>query len=282
VLVTVKDLQVEYMTGTPFQVTALKGVSMIVQKGEILGLVGATGSGKSTFLQSIAGLVDLCGGTIEYAEGIDRARLYTKVGMVFQMPEDQLFERTVMEDVGFGPKQLGWPAEKIAKVSRQALQRVGLDPVEFGPRAPQSLSGGEKRRVAIAGILSMQPEILLLDEPTAGLDAQSQRRLLDIISGLNKEGTTVLMVTHDLHLLLGLATRVAVFSRGELRTVGPAAKVLGKVDVLHEVGLRAPFTVELMAALSARGLPIEPKLLSVAETAAEVARAVASGKPGRA
>ncbi|MBI4863985.1 MAG: ATP-binding cassette domain-containing protein [Candidatus Riflebacteria bacterium] len=260
------DLTVVYMQGTPFETWALKAVSLSIEAGEILGLVGATGSGKSTFLQAVAGLIETAGPVIRYGPSIDPARLYATVGMVFQMPEDQLFERTVVEDVGFGPRQLGWDKTRLDSSVQKALERVGLDPRVYGPRSPTTLSGGEKRRVAIAGILSMEPALLLLDEPTAGLDAHGQKQLLRVIKGLNKEGTTVVIVTHDLELLVGLASRVAVFDRGTVRSVGPTAQILGQTDLLRSVGLRAPLTAELLAALAGRGVPVRTGLLDVPET----------------
>jgi len=254
------------MPGTPFQTRALSSVDLDIHAGEVLGLVGATGSGKSTFLQAICGLIDIAAGTVEYPGGFDAANLHSNVGMVFQMPEDQLFERTVLEDVSFGPRQLGWPSQRVADASRRALERVGLDPDTYGKRCPLTLSGGEKRRVAIAGILSMEPRLLLLDEPTAGLDCRGRRYLVDLITGLHREGTTIVIVTHDLEYLSGLATRVVVFQKGRVVSVGGPKEILGETEALRRAGLRAPVTAELLAALSGRGFSVPNGLLAVDET----------------
>jgi energy-coupling factor transport system ATP-binding protein len=274
VLVTATDLSVVYMAGTPFEVRALAGVSLGIAPGEVLGVVGATGSGKSTLLAALAGLVDVAGGTIEYGEGIDRSRLHASIGMVFQMPEDQLFERTVMEDVSFGPRQLAWPPDRVYDSSRRAMERVGLDPAVFGSRPPAALSGGEKRRAALAGILSMEPAVLLLDEPTAGLDSRGQARLLDVIRGLNREGTTIAIVTHDLELLVGLATRVAVFEGGRLAALGPADEVLSGIPRLEALGLSAPFVAQVLSELARRGKTVDPRRLTVDAALEEIRRAI--------
>lgn len=256
-MVRAQGLALLYMPGTPFQTQALKGVDLEIRKGEVLGLIGATGSGKSSFLQAIAGLVDAEPGHLEYPEGFDRERLCEKIGMVFQMPEDQLCERFVIDDVLFGPKHLGWPIERARIAAEKALARVGLDPRTFGGRETAQLSGGEKRRVALAGVLSMEPALLLLDEPTAGLDAPGQALLARLVRELSKEGTTIVMVTHDLELLVGLATRVGVFHQGRVAAAGPASEVLSDVETLHAAGLKAPFAAEFSAALARKGWPVQ-------------------------
>lgn len=256
-IVRAQGLALLYMPGTPFQTQALKGVDLEIRRGEILGLIGATGSGKSSFLQAVAGLVDAEPGHLEYPEGFDREQLCTRIGMVFQMPEDQLCERFVIDDVLFGPNHLGWPIERARAAAEKALARVGLDPRVFGGRETAQLSGGEKRRVALAGVLSMEPTLLLLDEPTAGLDAPGQALLAKLVRELAKEGTTVVMVTHDLEMLVGLATRVGVFHQGKVVAAGPAQDILADVETLHAAGLKGPFAAEFSAALAGRGWKVD-------------------------
>jgi len=265
-----------YMPGTPFETLALRGVDLELRAGEVLGLIGATGSGKSSFLQAVAGLVDTRAGTIEYRDDVDRARLCAKIGMVFQMPEDQLCERFVIDDVLFGPNHLGVEREAGRRAANRALERVGLDPVSFGSRETVMLSGGEKRRVALAGVLSMEPALLLLDEPTAGLDAPGQALLAKVVREVAKEGTGVVMVTHDLEMLVGLATRVGVFQGGRVVATGPAAEVLKDVSTLHAAGLKAPFAAELSAALAERGWKV-PRSLEL-DAVLSAVRAARSGK----
>ena len=259
-LVQATGLELLYMPSTPFETLALRGVDLDIRRGEVLGLIGATGSGKSSFLQAVAGLVDVKPGHLRYQQGFDTGRLCARIGMVFQMPEDQLCERFVIDDVLFGPKHLGMPLERARAAAEKALARVGLEPRVFGGRETVQLSGGEKRRVALAGVLSMEPALLLLDEPTAGLDAPGQALLAKLVRDLSREGTTIVMVTHDLELLVGLATRVGVFQGGRVVTAGPTAQVLADVEALHAAGLNAPFAAELSAALALKGWPIERSL----------------------
>jgi energy-coupling factor transporter ATP-binding protein EcfA2 len=278
VLVGARGLELEYMPGTPFATQALRGVDLDVHRGEILALIGATGSGKSSFLQAIAGLLELSRGTVTYPEGWDAERLYAHVGVAFQMPEDQLFERTVLEDVTFGPRQLGWDGARARGAAERALGLVGLDARAFAERAPSLLSGGEKRRVALAGILAMEPALLLLDEPTAGLDAPGQALLAKLVRDLKERGTTVVMVTHELELLVGLATRVAVFHRGVVAAVGAAESVLADVGALHAAGLKGPFVPELVAQLEPRGWPVRSGMVAVDAVVDALRTARAKGK----
>lgn len=277
-LVRTSKIAVVYMEGTPFQTQALTDVDLEVGAGEIVGLVGSTGSGKSTWMQTAAGLLDIHAGQVTYREDFDRKRLFTKIGLVFQMPEDQLFERTVLEDVSFGPRQLGWPVDRVVAASRTALTQVGLDPDTYGPRPPTSLSGGEKRRTAIAGILSMTPTLLLMDEPTAGLDAPGRNLFGQLVRSLHRAGTSVVLVTHDLEFLAGLATRIAIFRHGRKVADGPSREILGRADLLASHGLRAPLPVELLQKLKQRGLDVAIDALDVEEATRRIVAQLESSR----
>lgn len=253
----VRGLGVVYLEGTPFIARALDDVDLTVEPGEIVGLVGGTGSGKSTLVQTIMGLVPPTSGTVEYPEGFDASRLFERVGLVFQQPEDQLFERTVAEDVGFGPAQLGCDEAEIRRRVGRALAAVGLDLRRYTDRNPLELSGGEKRRVAIAGILSMEPELLILDEPTAGLDQAGRDALLASIRELHaKRKLTLVVIGHDMELMGSLATRLVVMREGRIAAQGTPAQIFGDTDGLDRCGLRPPAAAEVVARLRRMGIDV--------------------------
>ncbi len=280
VLVEALDLDVEYGSGGPLSVTALQAISLALRDRELLGLVGATGSGKSTLVQVLAGLVPATRGKIAYADSIDSRSLYRSLGMVFQQPEDQLFEPTVREDVGYGPRQLELdPAEVQARVE-ESLGLMGLRAAEVLDRSPFELSGGEKRRVAIAGILAMRPRILVFDEPTAGLDARARSLLAKRLAELHETSTaTVVVVSHDMDLLAELATRLVVLDHGRLVVEGSPAEVFSQVDRLSRSGLRPPFSVLLLDRLRRRGLDV-PVLPMTPEDVVAALDSVRSSLPG--
>lgn len=268
--IVVKNLSYTYNPGTPFEKQALKNLSLTVEKGEFLCMVGHTGSGKSTFIQHLNGLIRLQSGEIT-VEGIslnvkkpDYKTLRSKVGMVFQYPEYQLFADTVEKDVAFGPKNMKLSEEETAKRVPEALRLVGLDPVKFADKSPFELSGGEKRRVAIAGVLAMRPEILILDEPTAGLDPRGKKEILTLIKGLNEEnGMTILMVNHDMNEASEYADRIAVMYEGELYRCDVPTKMFDDGEFLARVGLEMPQMAILRNKLREHGFSVDDDCLTV-------------------
>lgn len=273
-VVSAKAVTMEFLQGSPLQVTALSEVNFSLRAGELLGLVGSTGSGKSTLIQVLAGLVEATRGTVTYREGIAPKELFRTVGVVFQHPEDQLFENTVFEDVAYGPKQLGMSEEEIRRVVPWALDLLGLPTQEILNRSPFELSGGEKRRVAIAGILSMQPQVLILDEPTAGLDAEARQLLLGTLRRLHEGGeTTVLMVSHNMELLSSLASRMVLLSEGKILADGTPREIFGTDHDFEGAGLHPPYPVQVMRRLQRCGWDLASDLFQVEE----VARALGEG-----
>ena len=206
--IEVKNLTCIYQEGMPFETVALKDVSFVVPEGEFAAIIGHTGSGKTTLVQHIAGLVKPTSGEVI----ADRK----KIGIVFQYPEYQLFEETILKDVSFGPKNLGLSEEEAIARAKDALRLVGIDPDEKGALSPFGLSGGEKRRVAIAGVLAMRPEVLILDEPTAGLDPKSKKDILNLIDSLHSEGRTIAVVTHNMNIVRKYANHVILIDKGDV------------------------------------------------------------------
>ena len=235
-----------YSPGTPFEVEALKGVSLDVEPGEVLGVIGGTGSGKSTLVQHLNLLLVPTEGRVlvdgEDARSLDRAELRRRVGLVFQAPEQALFASTVEEDVAFAPQRLGLNEEEVRQRVRETLGLLGAE--HLAARSPFALSGGEKRRVAIAGVLAMGPEVLVLDEPTAGLDPDARSALIGLVGRLKDSGMTVVFVSHDLDEVAEVADRVCVLDGGEVRSVGAPA------EVFYGDTSMAPATVRAVAALS--------------------------------
>lgn len=266
-----------YARGTPFEVTSLEDISFKVQQGEFYALVGATGSGKSTLAQLFNGLMAPTGGNLRVC-GVDvsncvlRRELWRKVGLVFQQPEQQLFEETVFEDVAFGPRNLGLSVLEVGERVADALRLVGLDPDKVGGLSPFRLSGGVRRKVALAGVLALHTEVLVLDEPTAGLDPISRRQLLERIDLLRKErGVTVVLVSHSMEEVARWAGRVAVLHRGRLALEAPPQEIFSKAEKLRAIGLDVPLTVELMLKLSAHGKPVRTDILTIGEAVEEIA-----------
>jgi energy-coupling factor transport system ATP-binding protein len=261
----------DYLKGSPLYVRALEEVDFALRSGELVGLVGSTGSGKSTLIQVLAGLVEPTEGAVVYREGVDSKALYKSVGVVFQQPEDQLFEHTVFDDVAYGPRQMGLSEEEVGEVVPWALDLLGLPTQAILQRSPFELSGGEKRRVAIAGILSMKPELLILDEPTAGLDAEARRLLLDRLQLLHASGeSTILMVSHNMELLSSLATRMVLLSGGRIVADAPPRVVFSQGHDVGDGGLRPPYPVQVVRGLKARGWDLPGGLFLVEEVAAAI------------
>ena len=265
------DLNFVYGAGTAFEQKALKHVNFEIQDGEFVGLIGHTGSGKSTLIQHLNGLERATSGEIFYngeniySEGYDMKKLRSKVGLVFQYPEHQLFEVDVLTDVCFGPKNLGLTEEEAKERARQALTLVGLDE-SYYQQSPFELSGGQKRRVAIAGVLAMEPEVLILDEPTAGLDPRGRDEILDQIDRLHRErGMTIILVSHSMEDVARYADRLLVMNHGEKVFDGPPKEVFRHYKELEAIGLAAPQITYLVHDLRARGIDIDEDITTVAE-----------------
>lgn len=269
--IAIRELSHAYGTGLPDRRAVLEGIDLDIPAGSILALLGPSGSGKTTLAQHLnallrpqAGRVLLDGRDIWAAPG-DLAPVRRRVGLVFQFPELQLFEETLEQDVAFGPRNLGCSPAAVESQVERALELVGLPRCRFGQRPPLSLSGGEQRRAALAGILAMDPEVLVLDEPTAGLDPRSTGLLREVFLQLQRQGKTLVLIAHDLDLVAELATHVAVLRQGRVQLQGPARQILAHPDFPERSGLEAPSPVRLMRALAARGLAAPAGLIKFAE-----------------
>ncbi|HHU69989.1 MAG TPA: energy-coupling factor transporter ATPase [Thermoanaerobacterales bacterium] len=278
-IVEMSNLNHVYMLGTPFETAALKDVNLTIGEGEFLGLIGHTGSGKSTLIQHINGLLKPTSGKIIVKgmdlteKGTDMRKIREKVGLIFQYPEHQLFEETVFKDVAFGPKNLGLPEDKIEKRVEEALLTVGIDYETTKDRSPFELSGGQMRRVAIAGVLAMHPEILILDEPTAGLDPGGRKEILGQIQGLRKKyRLTIILVSHSMEDIAKLADRIAVMHKGRILFAGTPNEIYTKVDLLREIGLDIPKITELMIKLNNNGKKVRADIFTVEDAEREILR----------
>lgn len=252
--VEVKNLTCIYQEGMPFETVALEGVSFVVKEGEFVSIIGHTGSGKTTLVQHIAGLLKPTSGEVI----ADRK----KIGIVFQYPEYQLFEETVLKDVCFGPKNQGLSEEECLARAKEALRLVGLDPDEKGELSPFSLSGGEKRRVAIAGVLATKPEVLILDEPTAGLDPKGHDDILAMIEKVRKEeNLSIILISHNMDDVANLANHVLVMDKGRLVLDGTPKKVFSQDEKLKQMGLGLPMGSEFVRLLESKGASFDEKVL---------------------
>ena len=260
-----------YGEGTAFEQYALRDVSFEIEDGQFIGLIGHTGSGKSTLIQHLNGLLRATSGTIYYngeniyQNGYNMKALRSKVGLVFQYPEHQLFEVDVFSDVCFGPKNQKLPKDEIEARAREALRQVGLDE-KFWDQSPFELSGGQKRRVAIAGVLAMQPEVLILDEPTAGLDPKGRDEILDEIESLHREKKmTIILVSHSMEDIAQYADRIMVMNQGEKIFDAPPREVFKHYRELEKIGLAAPQITYIVHHLKEHGVPIDNDITTVAE-----------------
>ena len=262
--IVIENLSFTYMKKTPYEKKALKGVTLTVHDGEFLGIIGSTGSGKSTLIQHINGLLVCQEGKITVG-GIDLSTkkpdyksVRKKVGIVFQYPEYQLFDDTVNGDVAFGPKNMGLTLDEIENRVRESLTLVGLDPDEIGEKSPFELSGGQKRRVAIAGVIAMKPEILVLDEPTAGLDPQGKKDVLDLVKRLQVEcSPTVIMISHNMEEISDIADRIALMHKGELLACVSPEELFSREDLVKTAGLELPVAVSVSKKLKERGIDLD-------------------------
>lgn len=261
--IEVRDLCHTYSVGTPFEHDAIKHMNFTVEKGEFLGVIGHTGSGKSTLIQHLNGLLKPTGGDVLLdGESIWKDKQTTRqahfrVGLVFQYPEYQLFEDTVFQDIAFGPKNMGLNEDEIRQRVLRAAGFAGVDPAVL-EKSPFDLSGGQKRRVAIAGVIAMEPEIVIFDEPTAGLDPAARASLLDNIRSYQKaSGATVLMVSHSMDDVAVMADRLLVLNEGQIEMLGTPAEVFANAARLQQIGLTVPQVTSLFLRLRELGLPVD-------------------------
>ncbi|NBJ93645.1 energy-coupling factor transporter ATPase [Parablautia muri] len=260
-----------YEAGTAMEFAALKDINLMIPDGQFIGLIGHTGSGKSTLVQHLNGLLVPTGGNIYY-NGADihdndynKKELHSKVGLVFQYPEHQLFEIDVFSDVCFGPKNLGLSKKEVELRAYAALKQVGLED-EYFYQSPFDLSGGQKRRVAIAGVLAMQPEVLILDEPTAGLDPKGRDEILDRIAGLREEtGMTVILVSHSMEDVAKYVDRIIVMNKGQVMLDNEPREVFRYYRELEEVGLAAPQVTYIMQELKRNGFDVDTDIITIEE-----------------
>ena len=274
--IEVKSLTHVYMPGTPFEAKALNDVSLSIHDGEFIGIIGHTGSGKSTLISHLNGLEHSEPGVV-FVNGIDLGEknsdliaIRRVVGLVFQYPEYQLFEETVAKDVAFGPNNLGLNAAEIERRVETALKQVGLNPAEVSEKSPFELSGGQKRRVAIAGVLAMQPSTLILDEPAAGLDPAGRREMFDLIRGIHDSGVTVVMVSHSMDDVGRLCDRLFVLNKGEIAYSGTPAEVFLHESKLHAIGLDVPEGAKLARRLRDAGFDMPQDIYRTEDVCAAI------------
>lgn len=278
--IEVRELGYTYSEGLPFATTALEDVNFTIPSGEFAAIIGHTGSGKSTLLMHLNGLMKPTKGCV-LADGIDinektkEAReARRKIGLVFQYPEYQLFEETVLKDVCFAPKNYGFTPEECEEKAIAALKLVGIDPDAKRDVSPFELSGGEKRRVAIAGVLAMEPQVLILDEPTAGLDPKGHKDILDMVEKVRRDrNLTILLVSHNMDDAARMADRVLVLDKGHLAMNGTPREVFSHHKELHEIGLGAPSSSELLYLLKEKGLNVRTDIFDEDEAAREIVNA---------
>ena len=269
-----------YSPGTAYEKQALKDVSLEIPQGQFVGIIGHTGSGKSTLIQHLNGLTRATSGRILYEgrniyeEGYDMRWLRSQVGLVFQYPEHQLFEVDVLSDVCFGPKNQGLSQKECEARAKEALDLVGF-PDKYYKQSPFELSGGQKRPVAIAGVLAMRPKVLVLDEPTAGLDPKGRDEILDQVERLHKEtGMTVILVSHSMEDVARYVERIIVMNRGEKMLDGTPREVFRHYKELEKVGLAAPQVTYVMHDLKERGFDLSPDATTIEEAADEIMRSL--------
>lgn len=276
--IKLEHLNYIYSPGTAFEKQALKDISLEISQGEFVGIIGHTGSGKSTLIQHFNGLIKATAGALYYNgeniynEGYNMKALRSQVGLVFQYPEHQLFEADVLSDVCFGPKNQGLSQEECERRAKEALDLVGF-PEKYYQQSPFELSGGQKRRAAIAGVLAMRPGVLVLDEPTAGLDPKGRDEILNQVEYLHKStNMTVILVSHSMEDIARHVDRIIVMNRGEKMFDGRPKEVFAHYRELEEVGLAAPQVTYIMHALKARGLDVRTDATTVEEAAKEIIR----------
>lgn len=277
--IIVDNISYVYEKGTGFERQALKNVSCAIEKGEFIGLIGHTGSGKSTFIQHLNGLIKATSGSIYfdsediYDKDFDMRKLHSKVGLVFQYPEHQLFETDIFKDVCFGPKNLGLDKKEVELRAFDALRKVGM-PEELYYQSPFDLSGGQKRRVAIAGVLAMKPEVLILDEPTAGLDPKGRDDILDCVKNLHDTmGITVILVSHSMEDVARYVNRIMVMNDGVLMYDDAPKEVFAHYRELEQIGLAAPQVTYIMNDLKNAGFDVDTSAITIEEAKNSILKA---------
>lgn len=279
--IEISNVNYIYMPGTPFEKIALDNVNLSIKDGEFLAIIGHTGSGKSTLIQNFNGLLKPTSGKI-IVDGKDitlkKSKLMDirkKVGIVFQYPEYQLFEETVLKDICFGPSKLGYSKDEVIEKAKNAMESLGLDYEKYKDLSPFELSGGQKRRVAIAGVIAMEPKTLILDEPTAGLDPKGRDDLLNRIATLHSnKGMTIILVSHSMEDVAKYASRVVVMNHGKCILDGTINEVFREKETLEEVGLALPQVTYLTLALREKGFQISKDIYTVEEAKTEVLKAL--------
>ena len=275
-IISVENLTHTYGAHSPFEKHAIRGVTLDIEQGELLGIIGHTGSGKSTLIQHLNGLLRPNDGRVlldgkdiwEKPKEIRAVRF--RVGMVFQYPEHQLFEDTIYKDIAFGPKNMGLSEEEIDRRVRQAAAYVGLDEALLD-KSPFDLSGGEKRRAAIAGVMAMEPEVLILDEPTAGLDPRGREQILAMIQDYRKtRGTTVLLVTHSMEDVARVADRVLVMADGQVAMLDTVQAVFSRAEELEAIGLTVPAVTKTLLLLQRAGVAVDTAAYTVEQATAQI------------
>lgn len=268
-IISLKNVSHTYSEGTPLSVSAIRNINLDIESGELVGIIGHTGSGKSTLVQHLNGLLKPTEGTV-IIDGTDiwanKKKIRSvrfKVGLCFQYPEYQLFEETVFKDISFGPRNMGLSDEDIKKSVLRATEYVGLNK-DLLNKSPFDLSGGEKRRVAIAGVMAMNPQILILDEPTAGLDPKGRKEILDMIVDYRKKtGSTVLLVSHSMEDVAGIASKILVMNKSEVVMYDSVENVFSRADELESMGLSVPQITRIFMQLKAKGIPVEIDVYTV-------------------
>ncbi len=272
--ITFEKVSHVYGEGTPFSFLALKEVTAEIKEGSMTAIIGHTGSGKSTFVQHLNGLLLPTDGTVTVGEYIISADkkpevmkpLRKKCGLVFQFPEYQLFEETIEKDIIFGPINFGIDENTAKQNAKKALKAVGLDE-SYLERSPFDLSGGQKRRVAIAGILVMEPEILVLDEPTAGLDPQGAKEMMSLFKNLNQQGTTILLVTHDMNQVLEYCDEAIVMSEGQVVKSGTVQEIFSEPKYLDALSIELPILTQIIHQLNAQGFELDAAITNLEDLA---------------
>lgn len=282
--IVAQKLTHEYSQGGLGVTHALKAVDLTIPDGCVFGIIGHTGSGKTTLIQHFNGLLQPLSGTLsvdglDAAEKKNRPLIRKKVGMVFQYPEYQLFEETVYKDIAFGPANYGVSGEALEAAVLSAMELVDLPPEQFAHKSPFELSGGEKRRVALAGVLSMQPDYLVMDEPMAGMDPQGRESLMDLIKRLRSLGRTIVVVSHHMDEIAAISDEVAVMSEGEIVMTGSPRRVFADIEGLNRLSLDAPFATQIVRKLNARGFGLPEGLITVEEAAQAIADRLKIARP---
>lgn len=275
-IIKLENVNHVYSPNTPFEKKALDDVSLCINDGDFVGLIGHTGSGKSTLVQHLNGLLKPTSGKIIVdgrditSKDTDLKEIRQKVGLVFQYPEHQLFEETIYKDIAFGPKNLGLKEEEVEERVKKAMGLVGLDYERFKDRSPFELSGGQKRRVAIAGVLAMKPKVLILDEPTAGLDPRGRDEILGRLELLHKEGITIILVSHSMEDIAKLVNRIVVMHKGKVAMEGETREIFKQAEKLVQLGLGIPQITSFMREYRKRGNQVKDIVLTVEEAKDEI------------